>query len=130
MIVADASALVEILVREPADELILRMNAEDLNCPHLMDVEVMHALRSLDLRGEITTAEARRAMTDLGRLPIDRHDHTGLRGRIWELRKNLSAYDAAYVALAESLDAPLVTVDARLARATGHRAAIESYDRS
>ena len=130
MIVADASALVEILVREPADELILRVNAEDLHCPHLVDVEVMHALRSLDARGEITTGDVRRAMSDLERLPIERHGHAGLRGRMWELRKNVSAYDAAYVALAEALDAPVVTVDSRLARSRGHLATIEAYDRS
>lgn len=130
MIVADASALVEILVREPPDELLLRVNDADLHCPHLIDVDVMHALRSLDSRGEITAAEARRAMSDLERLPIDRHGHTGLRGRVWELRKNLSAYDAMYVALAESLEAPLVTVDLRLARSRGHRAMVEAYARS
>ncbi len=92
-----------------------------------MDLEVLHALRRQALLGTLSRERSSEALTDLGNISFARYPHTPLVGRIWELRENLTAYDAAYVALAEALDAPLVTMDARLAQAPGVRAAIEVY---
>ncbi len=93
-------------------------------CPHLADSQIVHAIRSQVLRGEVGAADATRAIETWGRLGIERVGVTGLLGRIWELRDNLSAYDASYVAVAESLSMPLVTADGRLARAPGPRCTI------
>jgi predicted nucleic acid-binding protein len=90
-----------------------------LVCPHLADSEVVGALRAQVLRGEVSTADASRALDTWGRLGLERVGARGLLGRIWELRDNLSAYDATYVAVAEALGVPLVTADGRLARAPG-----------
>ena len=92
-----------------------------------MDLEVLHALRRQALLGTLSRERSSEALTDLGDISFARYPHTPLVGRIWELRENLTAYDAAYVALAEALDAPLVTTDGRLAQAPGVRAAIEVY---
>ena len=92
-----------------------------------MDLEVLHALRRQALLGTLSRERSSEALTDLGNIAFARYPHTPLVGRIWELRENLTAYDAAYVALAEALDAPLVTMDGRLAQAPGVRAAIEVY---
>ena len=98
---------------------------ERLHAPHLLDIEVTQVLRRLVRQKEITLARADQALEDLSHLVLERHDHLSLVPRIWQLRDSLTAYDAAYVALAEALDAPLLTSDAKLAGAHGHRATIE-----
>ena len=100
---------------------------EALHVPHLFDVEVLHALRRLTLSGLVSESRCHRALKALSDLRVTRYPHAPLVHRIWELRDNLTAYDAAYVALAEALDAPLVTTDGRLARTPGHRARVELY---
>jgi len=128
MIVADASAVLELLLRADAAERVaarLLDPAETLHAPHLLDVEVVQALRRYAVAGELGPRQADRALADLLDLPVRRHPHTVLIRRAWELRRSISACDAVYVALAEALGAPLVTLDRRLARAHGHRARIE-----
>jgi predicted nucleic acid-binding protein len=128
VIVVDASALVEALLRMPsADAVSARLFAprETLHAPHLLDVEIAQVVRRYAAAGEIDSARGRAALADLADLRLSRYPHGLLLPRIWNLRHNLSAYDAAYVALAEALDAPLVTRDRRLAAAAGHRARIE-----
>ena len=98
-----------------------------LHVPHLFDVEVLHAIRRYSLRGTLSLEQGYRALEALRSMRVARYPHAALLPRIWELRENLTAYDAAYVSLAETLDAPLVTTDARLARASGHRATVELY---
>lgn len=129
MIVVDASALLEFLVptaTAPAGlEALLFSSGETLHAPQLLDVEVAHALRRHAGRGAIDAERGRLALIDLANLPLQRYPHVRLLPRIWELRDNLTAYDAVYVALAEALDAPLLTRDRRLATAAGHQARIE-----
>jgi predicted nucleic acid-binding protein len=128
MIVTDASVVVELLLgTEGASRIADRLldPEETLHAPHLLDVEVAQALRRYALAGDVTPRMGELGLSDLLDLPIVRHPHTLLLPRIWELRRSISAYDAAYVALAESLGAPLLTRDARLARSHGHRAKIE-----
>lgn len=128
MIVVDASALLEALLRTPATHAVEhRLFARDqtLHAPHLLDVEVAQVIRRYVASGEIDSERGRLALTDLTELPLQRYPHDLLLPRIWDLRNNLTAYDAAYVALAEALDAPLLTRDRRLAAAAGHRARIE-----
>ena len=96
-----------------------------MHAPHLMDVEVAHGIRRYVLRGTVTPERGSQAVTDLGNLAVTRYPHDVLLGRIWGLRANLTAYDAAYIALAEALGAPLVTRDRRLASVKGHRAKVE-----
>ena len=128
MIVLDASALLELLLggpgAEPLGRRLLRAD-ESLHAPHLLDVEVAQVLRRYTLAGELDAARGAEVIEDLSVIPIQRYGHEHLLARIWALRRNVTAYDAAYIALAEALDAPLVTRDARLARAPGHRAAVE-----
>jgi predicted nucleic acid-binding protein len=97
---------------------------ESVACPHLADSEIAHALRSRALRGDIEERAAKRALEAWGRLGLQRVGVSGMLARIWELRGNLSAYDATYVAVAETLDAPLMTADGRLAGAAGPRCTI------
>ena len=98
-----------------------------LHVPHLFDVEVLHAIRRHTLRGVLTVARSYQASEALRSMRATRYPHAALLSRIWELRDNLTAYDATYVALAETLDAPLVTTDGRLARTSGHGATVELY---
>ena len=124
----DASALLEILLRTGrADTLMARAfeASERMHAPQLLDVEITQVLRRLVQRKEISTPRAEQALDDLANLLIERHQHQALIPRIWELRDFLTAYDGAYVALAEALAAPLLTCDAKLAGAHGHRATIE-----
>jgi len=93
--------------------------------PHLVDAEVGHALRRTVLAGELSAGRARAALEDLADLPIRRAGHRGILARAWELRSNLTFYDGLYVALAERLELPLLTLDARLANASGIRAQVE-----
>jgi predicted nucleic acid-binding protein len=128
MIVLDASALLEVLLRTPAAKSVearIFKSEETLHAPHLLDLEVAQVLRRYVIGGAIEETRAREALTDFQDLPLERYAHTFLLPRVWELRRNLTAYDAVYVALAEILETPLVTRDARLAKASGHRARIE-----
>jgi predicted nucleic acid-binding protein len=128
VIVVDTSVLVEVLLRMPRAEVIearLFAPGETLHAPHLLDVEVAQVVRRYAANGDISADQGRLALADLVDLPLRRYPQKLLLPRIWDLRNNLSAYDAAYVALAEVLDAPLLTRDRRLAGAPGHRATIE-----
>ncbi len=118
----DASAAVLGLLNDGDARATLREGA--VVCPHLADSEVAHALRAQVQRGEVTAVDATRAIDTWGRLGIERIGVKGLLGRIWELRDNVSAYDATYIAVAEALEAPLVTADGRLARAPGPRCTV------
>jgi predicted nucleic acid-binding protein len=128
VIVVDSSAVVDALTGRSADpRLAARLTAERLHAPYLLDVEVMHAFRGLVRRRVLGANRAADAWRDYVALRLTRYPHLPLLERIWQLRDRLSAYDAAFVTLAELLDAPLVTCDARLAAATGHQAQIELY---
>lgn len=122
MIVMDASAAILGLLNNGETRSMLQQSA--VVCPHLADSEVTHALRSQVIRGVLDVGDAWRAIDTWGRLGIERIGVRGLLPRVWELRENLSAYDATYIALAEALEAPLVTADSRLARARGPRCPI------
>lgn len=128
MIVVDASALIEVLLRTPAAsavENLLFAGGQTLHVPHLLDVEVGQVIRRYAAKGEIDGERGRAALTDLSDFPLRRYPHDFLLPRVWELRNNLTAYDAVYVALAEALDATLLTRDQRLAAAAGHHARVE-----
>ena len=131
MIVIDASAEVAVLLNIGPDVEGIRNRIarpdETLHVPHLFEIEVLHALRGLSLRGTISPKRASLALSRLDDTRFERYPHKPLVGRIWELRENFTAYDAAYVVLAEALDAPLVTTDAKLAQAPGIRATVEVY---
>jgi predicted nucleic acid-binding protein len=128
MLVLDASLAVEVLLRTARgvrhSDRVLSGN-EALHAPHLLDVEVLHVLRRFTLAGELDGSRAEGALTTLIDLPLVRHSHTVLAGRIWELRRSFTACDAAYIALAEALPAVLLTCDAKLARSQGHQAQVE-----
>lgn len=128
MLVVDASALLEILLNTPdAARVAARLFApgETLHGPHLLDLEVAQVLRRYALAGEMDARRGRDALEDLAEFPITRYPHGLFLSRIWELRRNLTAYDAVYIALAEVLAAPLVTRDAALASVRVHRARVE-----
>lgn len=128
MIVVDASALLEFLLQTPLGARVqARLVREDdqWHAPHLVDVEVTQTLRRLARGGEVPAGRAQEAITDLADLDLHRHAHTDLISWAWALRKNVTAYDGVYLALAEALDAPIVTCDVPLARTPGHRARIE-----
>jgi predicted nucleic acid-binding protein len=123
MLVVDASAVTELLLGRPVGAVVAEQVAGHdfaLHAPHLVDVEVLSALRRLVSSGEASEGRAGEAIDDLLDLPIERYPHDILVPRIWQLRENFSAYDAGYVALAETLadePVPLLTGDAHLARA-------------
>jgi len=126
--VLDASAILEFLLCTPTGRAVGRRIApleESLHAPHLVDLEVAQVLRRYTLAGVLDPREARDALDTFLALDIERHPHDMFLARIWELRDTVTAYDAAYVALAEALDAPLITHDARLASAPGLRARVE-----
>ncbi len=128
MIVVDASVVVEVLLRSHTGcglEERLFEGDDPLHAPHMLDVEAAHALRRCAARGDIDERQGRDALADLAAMSIERHGHQPLLERIWQLRHNLTAYDAAYLALAERLGAPLLTCDAGLASVAGHSARIE-----
>jgi predicted nucleic acid-binding protein len=128
LIVADASALIDLLleseVRTRLEQRLLS-GEESLHTPHVVDLEVAHTLRRLVLTGVLSSERAEVALADMADLQLNRYPHVELVPRVWELRDTLTAYDAAYVALAEALEATLVTRDARLARSSGHQARVE-----
>jgi predicted nucleic acid-binding protein len=122
VIVLDASAVVELLLGTASGRAIAdRLDDPEvsLHAPHLVDVEVAQALRRYVREGQIDDASAGTALADLRALDLERHPHDPLLDRVWALRGNLTAYDAVYVALAEALDATLLTCDGRLVRAPG-----------
>jgi len=128
MIVADASVILEILLRTPDAEGISRrlfLQDETIAAPHLIDLEVAQVLRRYAASGEIDGERGREALLVFLDFPLIRYPHDVLLPRIWKLRDNVTAYDAAYLALAEALSAPFLTRDARLASAPGHRARVE-----
>jgi predicted nucleic acid-binding protein len=127
MIVLDASAAVELGMNTDAGVAVARRvgTTETIHVPHVFAVEVAQALRRLALGGVSSPSRAAEALVDIAQLDATRYEHEPLLARMWELRANLTAYDAAYVALAEALEAPLVTLDARLAAAPGHGAEVE-----
>ncbi len=128
MIVVDASVIIEVLLQTEAGRAItgtLLDGRDTLHAPHLLDVEVAQVLRRFVMRGELYESRAREAIDTLRQFPLMRYPHEALLGRIWALRENLTAYDAAYVALAEGLRSPLVTRDRRLAAAPGISATVK-----
>ena len=115
MIVVDASAITELLLQTALGTRVeqrLYQEDDDLHAPHLLDVEVLSALRRLVHLGEVLPERAEEAVQDLGVLRVVRHGHLDLATRAWELRHNFTVYDAMYLALAEALDATVVTCDA------------------
>jgi predicted nucleic acid-binding protein len=128
VIVLDASAAIELVLRtERADRIAARAldPTQRLHAPQLIDIEVVQVLRRLHLARELTLERAQLALTDFESLVVERHAHRSLVRRVWALRSAMSAYDAAYVALAEALAAPLLTCDEKLSRSHGHDAHIE-----
>ena len=129
MIVVDASAMLEFLLQTPLGRRVearLFRDADEFHSPHLMDVEVTQGLRRLVRSGEVTAARAADAIADLVDLDLHRHAHLDLLARTWQLRENVTAYDAVYIALAEALGATVITCDVPLAKAPGHRARVEA----
>lgn len=131
MLVIDASATADLLLARPVAKKVARHIAEhdtDLHVPHLLDIEVVSAIRRVVASGDASRARGLDAVTDLLDLPLVRYPHEILVPRIWELRQNFSANDAAYLALAESLTesgVPLLTTDKRFARATRAHSDVE-----
>lgn len=127
-VVLDASAVVEFLRWSTAGQRVadhLLRDGASIHTPHLAAIEVLSAFRSLVRRSDVSPERAEQAVADLANLPATRHAVEPFLPRIWELRRNLTAYDAAYVALAEALDVPLLTADRRIARASGHAADVQ-----
>ena len=130
MIVLDASAAIDWLLQTSAGRQIEKRifsRNQSLHAPHLLDLEVGQVLRRLVREGAVSAQRAEEAIQDLLDLRVTRYPHFLLLPRIWQLRDNLSTYDAAYVVLAEELDATFITRDARLASAPGHTAQVELF---
>jgi predicted nucleic acid-binding protein len=128
VIVVDASAVLEMLLGTTTGREVAERIADPalgLHAPHLIDVEVAQALRRYVRGREIDEDSAALALEDLRDLDMERHPHEPFLDRVWALRENLTAYDAVYVALAEALDASLLTCDARIGRAPGMRRRVE-----
>lgn len=128
MIVVDASVAIDVLLRTPGSDAAaerLLNSGEALHAPQLIDIEVAQVLRRLTAHAGLAPSRALEAVELFAVFPITRYTHASLLRRIWQLRDNLTAYDAAYVALAEGLGATLVTRDSKLARARGLRAKVE-----
>jgi predicted nucleic acid-binding protein len=127
MLVVDASCLFEVVAdTERAEEVRARLAADpDQAAPHLIDAEVLGIIRRDHLAGRLDATAARQAVDDLHDWPGERFGHRGLLERAWELRATVRSWDALYVALAEALDATLLTLDERLARAEGPACRVE-----
>lgn len=127
MIVIDASCALKLLLKQGnAEALADRILNEEIHAPHLIDVEVLSGLRRLLRLRQVSLERAGDGLAWFLDLAIERHGHSELAWRIFDLRDSLSAYDAAYVAVAELAQAPLLTADGRLARSHGHRARIQA----
>jgi len=127
VIVIDASAVIELLLNTPVAPRVAERAfapAETLHAPHLVDLEVAQVLRRYAAAGELDSQRGAEALEDLLDLPILRYPHDLFLSRIWELRHHATAYDAAYIALAEALDAPLLTCDRGMRSVPGHRARV------
>ncbi|MCA0297357.1 MAG: type II toxin-antitoxin system VapC family toxin [Actinobacteria bacterium] len=129
MIVLDASAMVEALVGRELDDDLLTALAGDIDAPHLLDIEVLSVLRGLTLAGKLDPDDAIQAQRDHFTFTITRHETGPLAERIWQLRHQFTSYDANYLALAEALQVPLITCDAKLAT-RGHNAEIRLIPRT
>ncbi|HSS97481.1 MAG TPA: type II toxin-antitoxin system VapC family toxin [Terriglobales bacterium] len=130
MIVLDASAAVDWLLQTPAGQRIekrIYAKSESLHAPHLLDLEIAQVLRRLVRENLISSQRAEQALEDFLNMRVTRYPHNVLLPRIWRLRHNLSAYDAAYVVLAEKLNAPLISRDSRLSSSPDHVAQIELF---
>jgi len=130
MLVVDASCLCEVLIGAPTADPVrdrLAMNVEQA-APHIVDVEVFGVIRREHLLGRLDRTEATQAIDDLAAWPGERFGHRPLLARAWELRATVRGWDAMYVALAEALDATLLTTDRRLASAAGPSCSIEVVD--
>lgn len=128
MLVVDASALFEVVADTPSAEGVRRRLAADPDhaAPHVIDIEVFGIIRREHLLGRLDPTAAAQAVADLREWPGQRYGHRALLDRAWELRATVRGWDAAYVALAEALDATLLTTDSRLATASGPACAIEA----
>lgn len=126
-LVLDASAVLELLLNTPRAATVARAiaAARSLHAPHVLDLEVLQVLRRVHAVGRLDEARAQSALDDLAGLPLARYEHAPFSQRIWALRATHTAYDAVYLALAETLGAPLLTCDARLGRSHGHGARVE-----
>jgi predicted nucleic acid-binding protein len=127
MIVADASVILEVLLNTAIGaevEKQLFAPGQTIHVPYVTDLEVMQVLRRYSRTTVISAVRARQAIEDYTDIPLNRYPHGVLLSRIWELRHNFTAYDAAYIALAEALDSPLMTRDRAFATIHGHRAKV------
>ncbi len=122
MIVADASVVIRSLLGPGRARSLLV--EEQIQAPSLIDAEVANALRTRVRLGQVSADDGWRLLNIYRWMALTRHNILAMFDRVWELRDNLSAYDAAYVALAEAIDCPLVTADARLSRAPGLRCSV------
>ena len=128
MIVTDASVILELLLQTQVAQAVserLFRPGETLAAPHLLDVEVAQVLRRYHAAGALDGPRGEEALADLADLPLTRYSHVLVLPRIWDLRHTLTAYDAAYVARAETMGVPLLTRDSRLAASPGHDAVVE-----
>jgi predicted nucleic acid-binding protein len=130
LIVVDSSSVIEVLFRSSVgkqiEELILSP-FENLCAPHLIDLEIAQVLRRYCATGDLSVERAKNALEDLKDMPITRYRHDIFLQRIWELKDNITAYDAVYIALAEALPATLITCDKRLASAPLHDVEIRLF---
>jgi predicted nucleic acid-binding protein len=131
-LVLDASVAIELFARDrrPHPELRRRVLTGAAAAPELMDLEICNVVRTMVLRGEARREEAAELVRDIRDAPVLRVGHRHLVDRVWELRDDVTAYDASYLALAEAVGVPLLTCDARVSRAGGHHAEVELYPRS